>query len=182
MPHGEIPEKADYAGVVATRHAFSLERLQASRAAGHAWKWSEIMGQIRKDNAVRIEQGLEPVWAVIARYDKGTTKERDRRRDLDKKALLAYLRRVFPLERWSFRYRTIPGSWYVRQMEARFEGFMTVDEYHVHRAIQREKMQFLIQLKTAKANERKVREQAGRVAEAEELRQAAMRARQANEG
>jgi hypothetical protein len=180
-PHGELPDKADFGGVIEDRHAASAARLRATRPQP-VWVWSKIVADLRKDGSSHIERGLEPRWAAVARYSKGTKEERNNRREKDKRNIRQYLRRNNPTERWAFRFRTVPETYPpIRQLEMRFEGFMTFDEADAYWADQRRKSEIRAQIQSAWAKTYRLRQEEQYKSEAEALRQSAMRARALDE-
>ena len=140
-------------------------------------KWADIVAQVRKDAVVRMDRGTESQWAVVATYTKGgRDKTRtDRRRDIH--SLGSYLRRNYRLEAWDISQRTIPDTWYHRQLLLRFGGFLTEAEAEVYWRKRREASEVKANHKRELARRRDARRAIERDQEAIALREKAIRDR-----
>lgn len=149
---GEILTEPDYEGVAAPRSFQSPKHKQG--------KWEGVILKVRADAVDRIEQGLEPQWAVVALYTKGGKTQTMKDRTRDRTYLSAWLCKHHRLEVWTVNVRSIPDTWYHRQLLLKFGGFMDEAQAEVYWQARREAAAVVVAAKSANAAKRKAREEA----------------------
>ena len=148
----------------------------------HTWAWDEIIAQVREDAVARMRRGQPPRDAVIGLYKEGGRERTKADRHRDYISVTKGLQRNFPKERWVVMQRTIPSTWYHRQLVVRFEGFMTDEEAEAERLAHKARWHEWHAKMEAGKLRRRLATQAERTVEAERLRQAVIRERGAEQG
>jgi hypothetical protein len=85
----------------------------------------------RRSKWVKVRNALHAHPGVphkIAQFKKGGRVETARLNLAAQRSFQTWLRRNYPLEKWDIRRRTIPNTWYQRELWAVYHGEMTESE------------------------------------------------------